>query len=76
MLVRLIRPEQLLWVKVFEKVALAFADTFEGGFGDQSRFPHVPQLEYLLDRYQHWASAAVREVSGKLARRDGQPRPA
>ena len=46
----------------FEKMALAFADTFEGGFGDQSRFPHVPQLEYLLDRYQRWASAAVREV--------------
>ncbi len=46
----------------FEKMALAFADTFEGGFGDQSRFPHVPQLEYLLDRYQHRASAPVREV--------------
>jgi hypothetical protein len=48
--------------KRFEKMALAFADTFEGGFGDQSRFPHVPQLEYLLDRYQHRASAPVREV--------------
>ena len=46
----------------FEKMALAFADTFEGGFGDQSRFPHAPQLEYLLDRYQHRASAPVREV--------------
>ena len=48
--------------KSFEKMALSFADTFEGGFGDQSRFPHVPQLEYLLDRYQHRASAPVREV--------------
>ena len=48
--------------KAFEKMALGLADTFEGGFGNQSRFPHVPQLRYLLYRYGRAPSAQTREV--------------
>ena len=48
--------------KAFEKMALGLADTFEGGFGNQSRFPHVPQLDYLLHRYGHAPNAQIREV--------------
>ena len=48
--------------KAFEKMALGLADTFEGGFGNQSRFPHVPQLRYLLHRYAYAPSAQIREV--------------
>ena len=33
----------------FEAALWAKADDFEGGFGDQAKFPHVPQLEVLLD---------------------------
>lgn len=33
---------------------LSRADSFDGGFGNQQKFPSVPQLRYLLDRYsQH-----------------------
>ena len=48
--------------KAFEAMALGVADTFEGGFGNQSRFPHVPQLDYLLHRYGHAPNAQIREV--------------
>ena len=48
--------------EAFEQMALGLADTVQGGFGGQSRFPHVPQLEYLLERYQRHAEAPVREV--------------
>jgi len=48
--------------RAFEKMALGLADTFEGGFGNQSRFPHAPQLRYLLHRYGHAPSAQIREV--------------
>ncbi len=30
--------------------AFAVADTIQGGFGEQSKFPSVPQLEFLLER--------------------------
>ncbi|HEY9149971.1 MAG TPA: DUF255 domain-containing protein [Gammaproteobacteria bacterium] len=33
----------------FETALWAKADDFEGGFGDQAKFPHVPQLQVLLD---------------------------
>ncbi|MAF08373.1 MAG: hypothetical protein CL389_11040 [Acidiferrobacteraceae bacterium] len=56
-------PAQVLALgQAFEQMALALADTFEGGFGNQSRFPHVPQLRYLLGRYGQAPSASVREV--------------
>jgi len=48
--------------QAFEQMAIGLADNFEGGFGNQSRFPHVPQLRYLLDRYGQVPSAPVREV--------------
>ena len=48
--------------QAFEQMAIRLADTFEGGFGNQSRFPHVPQLRYLLHRYEQMPSARVREV--------------
>ena len=54
--------EVLALGKVFEAMALGLADTFEGGFGNQSRFPHVPQLDYLLHRYGHAPNAQIREV--------------
>ena len=47
---------------IFEEMTLGVADTFEGGFGNQSRFPHVPQLDYLLHRYDHTPNAQIREV--------------
>lgn len=46
----------------FEQTALSVADTMEGGFGNQSRFPYVPQLTYLLERYAARPTAPVREV--------------
>ncbi len=48
--------------EAFEQMALGLANTIEGGFGNQSRFPHVPQLQYLLDRYQRRLGTPVREV--------------
>ena len=48
--------------QTFEQMAIGLADTFEGGFGNQSRFPHVPQLRYLLSRYRQAPSVPVREV--------------
>ncbi len=44
----------------FEQTALSIADTMEGGFGNQSRFPYAPQLAYLLERYAARPSAEVR----------------
>jgi uncharacterized protein YyaL (SSP411 family) len=46
----------------FEQTALSIADTMEGGFGNQSRFPYAPQLAYLLERYAARPTAEVREV--------------
>ena len=43
-------------------MTLGLADIFEGGFRNQSRFPHVPQLDYLLHRYGHAPNAQIREV--------------
>jgi len=56
-------PAQVLDLgQAFEQMTFALADTFEGGFGNQSRFPHVPQLMYLLSRYGQAPSTSVREV--------------
>lgn len=41
--------------QLFEKLLLetyAQADEMQGGFGDQNKFPSVPQLDVLLDVYQ------------------------
>ncbi len=58
-----LEPKQVLALgQAFEQMAIGLADTFEGGFGNQSRFPHVPQLSYLLHRYEQMPSARVREV--------------
>ena len=46
----------------FEQIALSIADTMEGGFGNQARFPYAPQLSFLLERYAERPSANVREV--------------
>ncbi len=40
---------------------LASADHFNGGFGDQQKFPSVPQLAYLLHRYQSGRDRELRE---------------
>ncbi|MEJ2142748.1 MAG: DUF255 domain-containing protein [Gammaproteobacteria bacterium] len=42
--------------KINKKLLLetyALADEMQGGFGDQNKFPSVPQLNVLLDTYQH-----------------------
>ncbi len=39
--------------------ALVLADSFHGGFGEESKFPSVPQLEFLLS---HLTSAENREL--------------
>ena len=54
--------EVLALGKVFEEMTLGLADIFEGGFGNQSRFPHAPQLDYLLHRYDRTPNAQIREV--------------
>jgi len=41
------------YVSEFLQQALANADELSGGFGDQSKFPMVPQLTGLLNEYQH-----------------------
>lgn len=38
--------------KAFINAALTLADEDAGGFGNQSKFPSVPQIRYLLDIYQ------------------------
>lgn len=35
-----------------EKWALTMADPLQGGFGQRNKFPSVPQLEFLLERWQ------------------------
>jgi hypothetical protein len=44
--------------------ALSLADTLHGGFGEQNKFPSVPQLEFLL---AHYARAPDARVGGFLA---------
>lgn len=43
-------------------MALQSADPEYGGFGDQQKFPSVPQLEFLLARYAESPSPAVKQV--------------
>lgn len=42
--------------------ALAQADTIHGGFGEQSKFPSVPILEFLLAQYTIAPTPALAEV--------------
>jgi hypothetical protein len=42
--------------------ALQLADDMEGGFGDQSKFPMVPQLDSLLSAFQHQPSAPLKQL--------------
>lgn len=42
--------------------ALQLADDMEGGFGDQSKFPMVPQLDSLLSAYQHLPSVPLKQL--------------
>jgi uncharacterized protein YyaL (SSP411 family) len=42
--------------------ALQLADELEGGFGDQSKFPMVPQLDSLLSAYQHQPGAELKHL--------------
>lgn len=45
----------------FVTQALAQADTFQGGFGEQGKFPNVPQLSLLLDEFARTRTAAAGE---------------
>jgi len=45
----------------FEKAALSAADDLQGGFGQQHKFPSVPQLETLLQIYQRHANPAIKK---------------
>jgi hypothetical protein len=40
--------------------ALAQADPLHGGFGEQSKFPSVPQLDFMLDRLASLPGGALR----------------
>ncbi len=58
------RVEAALAGRHAERVTAALlkeADRVQGGFGDQSKFPSVPQLGFLLDRLEHKSDAALRE---------------
>lgn len=46
-----------------EKWALNLADPINGGFGRRSKFPSVPQLEFLLDR---WGQGRDQRLEGFL----------
>jgi len=45
----------------FVKVALASADDMQGGFGQEHKFPSVPQLDTLLQIYQRHADPAIKQ---------------
>ena len=40
---------------------LKLADNFQGGFGDQSKFPSLAQLQFLLDHYERDPSEELEE---------------
>ncbi len=50
--------EQLAESLTYE--ALERADPIQGGFGDQTKFPSTPQLEFLLDGYQNQPDAELK----------------
>ena len=39
--------------------ALEYADSVQGGFGEQNKFPSTPQLDFLLDSYARQLSAEL-----------------
>ena len=41
--------------------ALKAADSVQGGFGEQSKFPQVPQLAFLLTHYERTQDSRLRE---------------
>ena len=41
--------------------ALKQADSVQGGFGDQSKFPQFPQLSFLLAHYEHSQDKRLKE---------------
>ena len=45
----------------FKKATLTRADSFAGGFGNQSKFPSVPQLSAMLDSYEIESDAQLAE---------------
>lgn len=45
--------------QLFLEQALFFADNIKGGFGDDSKYPQVPQLELLLTLHQQHPSAEL-----------------
>jgi uncharacterized protein YyaL (SSP411 family) len=47
--------------KVFA-TSLALGDPFNGGFGEQSKFPSVPQLQFLMDQYRSKPDPAVKAL--------------
>lgn len=51
----------LVLINAFMKQALSVADTMEGGFGEQSRFPMTPQLTALLTMQSAYPKPALAE---------------
>lgn len=45
---------------IFVQQAMKLADELEGGFGEQSKFPMVPQFDSLLSAYQHRPSSQLK----------------
>lgn len=59
-------------VKAFDRQTRALADTFSGGFGEQSRFPDVPRLRALMDLQRdaprEWRAEFLRLTLDQMAR--------
>ena len=47
----------------FEEMALFLTDKENGGFGNQSRFPHAPQLFYLLDLIESTNNPKLKKIT-------------
>ena len=46
-------------ISLLDDDALERADTVQGGFGEQTKFPSTPQLDFLLDRYHRQPSVKL-----------------
>ncbi|MFQ5993978.1 MAG: thioredoxin domain-containing protein [Acidiferrobacterales bacterium] len=44
-----------------ERMALAAADSINGGFGRAAKFPSVPQLDFLLDRWESQPDTRIKD---------------
>jgi uncharacterized protein YyaL (SSP411 family) len=56
-------PEQVAeYTRRLVSMALQNADDIHGGFGNQNKFPSVPQLQFLLNQYMRKPDDNIREI--------------